>query len=117
MGTKEVDIITVQDLLELTKNERLWLSDILFCFPLDNYSISCSLNLISTNNRETIIELKPNLSLKEVNISELIELIKSKPLNKLLFCRNNTQYVIYGYEKTENNIECECVFLLINNFH
>ncbi len=39
MGTKEIDILTVQDLLELTKNESLWLSDIMFNFPVDNNSI------------------------------------------------------------------------------
>lgn len=76
MGTKEIDILTVQDLLELTKNESLWLSDIMFNFPVDNNSISCSLNLLSTHNRKTIIELKPNLSSNEIIINELIELIK-----------------------------------------
>ena len=117
MGTKEIDILTVQDLLDLTKNESLWLSDILFNFPCEVNSISCSFNLLSTHNRETIIELKPNLPSNEVIINELIELIESKPQNKLLFCCNETQYNIYGYDKTETNNECECVFLLINNFH
>ena len=112
MGTKEIDILTVQDLLELTKNESLWLSDIMFNFPVDNNSISCSLNLLSTHNRKTIIELNPNLSSNEIIINELIELIKSKPQNKLFFCCNDTQYTIYGYDKIDANNEWECVFLL-----
>ena len=112
-----MDILIVQGLLDLTKDESLWLSDILFNFPCEVNSISCSLKLLSTHNNETKIELKPNLSSNEVIINELIELIKSKPQNKLLFCCNGTQYNIYGYEKTETNNESECVFLLINNFH
>jgi len=112
MKTKEIDILTVQDFLELVTNESLWLSDISFYIPFDDNPISCSLKVLSTHKGKTIIDLKPNMLSNEVIINELIKIIKSKPLNKLLFCCNTVQYSIYGYEKIDTNNEWECIFLL-----
>ena len=69
METKEIDISTVQDFLELVTNESLWLSDILFYIPFDDNPISCSLKVLSIHKGNTIIDLKPNMLSNEVIIN------------------------------------------------
>ena len=110
MGTKEIDILTVQDFLNLVRNERLWLSDISFYFPFDDDSNTYSIKVLSQKDGDTIIELKNDSS--NIVINDLIKITRNEPLNKLLFYNNGLLYYINGFDYYYTNNCVDCVFLL-----